>query len=178
MPTRRLSLLLSCAVASAAFAFVAEPGKAPRTPVVLELPEYHTKSARHSIRRPKPTLGQRAARIALQAVGVPYRWGGASPTSGFDCSGLVYWAYGRLGVEVPHSSYALYDLGRRVPRSRLKPGDLLFFTGLGHMGLYIGNGRMVHAPQSGRTVEVVALGRSNYGLRLVGARRIGGARAS
>jgi cell wall-associated NlpC family hydrolase len=172
MPSRFLSLLLACAVAAVAFAFLAEPGRAPAPPQVLELPEFHTKSARHTLRRPKPTLGQRAARIALQAVGVPYRWGGASPTSGFDCSGLVYWAYGRLGVEVPHSSYALYDLGRRIPRSRLKAGDLLFFSGLGHMGLYLGRGRMVHAPRSGRHVEVVTLDGSNYGLRLVGARRI------
>jgi cell wall-associated NlpC family hydrolase len=172
MPTRLLSLLLSCAVASVAFAFVAEPGRAPTQPPVLELPEFHTKSARYTLRRPKPSLGQRAARIALQAVGVPYRWGGASPASGFDCSGLVYWAYGRLGIEVPHSSYALYELGRRVRRSRLKAGDVLFFSGLGHVGLYLGRGRMVHAPQSGRHVEVVDLNSSNYGLRLVGARRI------
>ena len=172
MPTRLLSLLLSCAVASVAFAFVAEPGHTPTQPPVLELPEFHTKSARYALRRPKPSLGQRAARIALQAVGVPYRWGGASPASGFDCSGLIFWAYGRLGIEVPHSSYALYDRGRRVPRSRMKAGDLLFFSGLGHVGLYLGRGRMVHAPRSGRLVEVVDLDRSNYGLRLVGARRI------
>jgi hypothetical protein len=122
--------------------------------------------------RRKPTLGQRAASLALKAVGVPYRWGGSSPASGFDCSGLVHWAYGRLGVEVPHSSYALYDLGRSVRRSALKAGDLLFFYGLGHVGLYVGRGRMVHAPQSGRTVEVVSLAGSNYGGRLVGARRL------
>jgi cell wall-associated NlpC family hydrolase len=110
--------------------------------------------------------------IARRAVGVPYRWGGASPTSGFDCSGLVYWAYSRLGMELPHSSYALYALGRRVPRSRLKPGDVLFFHGLGHVGLYLGHGRMVHAPQSGRNVEVVDLRRSYYGRGLVAARRL------
>jgi len=121
---------------------------------------------------PKPTLGERAAAVALKAVGVPYRWGGTSPANGFDCSGLVYWAYGRLGVALPHSSYALYGQGRRISRSRLKAGDLLFFYGLGHVGIYIGRGRMVHAPHSGRLVEVVKLGRSGYGGRLVGARRI------
>jgi cell wall-associated NlpC family hydrolase len=120
----------------------------------------------------KPTLGDRAATIALEAVGVPYRWGGASREGGFDCSGLVYWAYGQLGLELPHSSYALYGLGRKVPRSRLQPGDVLFFSGFGHVGLYVGRGRMVHAPESGRDVEVVELGGSYYGRSLVGARRL------
>ncbi len=118
------------------------------------------------------TVGDRAARLALHAVGVPYRWGGSSPSSGFDCSGLVYWTYGRLGIDVPHSSYALYGRGRRVTLSRLKRGDLLFFSGLGHVGIYVGHGRMVHAPQSGRSVEVVALRGSYYGRGLVGARRL------
>ena len=103
---------------------------------------------------------------------MPYRWGGASPASGFDCSGLVYWAYGRLGVEVPHSSYALYDRGRYVTRSRMKPGDVLFFSGLGHVGIYIGRGRMVHAPHSGTNVQIVNLRRSSYGSRIVGVRRL------
>jgi cell wall-associated NlpC family hydrolase len=116
--------------------------------------------------------GERAANIALKAVGVPYRWGGESPSSGFDCSGLVRWAYGRVGIDLPHSSYALYGEGRRVSQSRLEPGDLLFFEGLGHVGLYLGRGRMVHAPQSGRDVEVVRLGGLGYGGRLVGARRV------
>jgi cell wall-associated NlpC family hydrolase len=120
----------------------------------------------------KRTLGERAAAIALRAVGVPYRWGGTSLASGFDCSGLVYWAYGRLGIELPHSSYALYGEGRRVARPRMKAGDLVFFSGLGHVGIYVGRGRMVHAPHSGRNVEVVKLGSSRYGARLVGARRI------
>lgn len=128
---------------------------------------------KHERTRTKPTVGDRAARVALGAVGIPYRWGGASPASGFDCSGLVYWAYGRVGIDLPHSSYALYGEGRHVARSRMRPGDVLFFSGLGHVGVYLGHGRMVHAPHSGRLVEVVRLGHSNYGSRLVGARRIG-----
>jgi cell wall-associated NlpC family hydrolase len=121
---------------------------------------------------PKRTLGERAAALAVREVGVPYRWGGTSPASGFDCSGLVYWAYGRLGLELPHSSYALYGQGRPVRRSRMKPGDLLFFYGLGHVGIYVGRGRMVHAPHSGTRVQVVSLRRSAYGARLVGIRRM------
>jgi cell wall-associated NlpC family hydrolase len=122
-------------------------------------------------RVPTP-LGERAAEVALEAVGVPYRWGGESPSSGFDCSGLVRWAYGRVGLELPHNSYALYNEGRRVSQAQMRTGDVLFFEGLGHVGLYLGRGRMVHAPQSGRDVEVVRLDETNYGRRLVGARRM------
>jgi cell wall-associated NlpC family hydrolase len=124
------------------------------------------------LRHKKRTLGDRAARIALKAVGVPYRWGGTSPSVGFDCSGLVYWAYGRLGVAVPHSSYALAGKGRPVRTSRLRPGDLLFFYGNGHVGLYIGHGRMVHAPHAGERVQVVRLAGSGYGTALDAARRL------
>ncbi|HEU5066347.1 MAG TPA: C40 family peptidase [Gaiellaceae bacterium] len=127
---------------------------------------------RHTRKRRKRTLGERAAGIALRAVGVPYRWGGTSPGSGFDCSGLVYWAYGKVGVDVPHSSYALAEIGRRIGRSHLKPGDVLFFSGYGHVGLYVGRNRMVHSPRSGRSVEVVRLAGSHYGSRLVLARRV------
>jgi peptidoglycan DL-endopeptidase CwlO len=116
--------------------------------------------------------GERAARIALEAVGIPYRWGGATPASGFDCSGLVRWAYGRVGIDLPHNSYALYGEGRRVSRSHMEAGDVLFFSGLGHVGLYLGRGRMVHAPYSGKDVEIVQLAGSHYGGRLVGARRV------
>ncbi len=107
--------------------------------------------------------------------GCPYRWGGESPSTGFDCSGLVRWAYGRVGIDLPHNSYALYGQGRRVSGSNLEPGDVLFFEGLGHVGLYLGRGRMVHAPQTGRNVEVVRLSSTNYGSRLIAARRIAAA---
>jgi cell wall-associated NlpC family hydrolase len=121
--------------------------------------------------RESPTRAERAVKMAVQAVGLPYRWGGESPATGFDCSGLVRWAYGSVGVELPHSSYGLFDVGRPVAGARLAPGDMLFFEGLGHVGLYVGHGRMVHAPQTGRSVEVVRLA-SGYGDRLIGARRV------
>jgi peptidoglycan DL-endopeptidase CwlO len=121
---------------------------------------------------PPPTRAERAVLYALDAVGTPYRWGGESPATGFDCSGLVRWAYGHVGIDLPHSSYALYGVGRRTATSRLEPGDILFFEGLGHVGLYVGNGRMVHAPQTGRDVEIVTLASTGYGSRLVGARRL------
>jgi cell wall-associated NlpC family hydrolase len=121
-------------------------------------------------RRAHSPLGDRAARLAAGEVGTPYVWGGAGP-GGFDCSGLTSWVYGELGVRLPHSAAAQFDLGRPVPRSRLRRGDLLFFDGLGHVGLYLGRGRMVHAPQSGRSVEVVQLA-GHYAARLIGARRV------
>jgi cell wall-associated NlpC family hydrolase len=123
--------------------------------------------------RPPMRVARKAATLALRMVGHPYRWGGESP-GGFDCSGLVRWSYGRFGVDLPHSSTALYDVGRPVSRTLLETGDVLFFRGLGHVGLYLGGGWMVHAPHSGKTVEVVNLAASNYGGRLVGARRLVG----
>jgi cell wall-associated NlpC family hydrolase len=137
----------------------ANEGKRPRAVVTSGTPD-------------RETAGERASQFALEAVGIQYRWGGESPASGFDCSGLVRWAYGWVGIDLPHSSYALYGEGRRVSDSRLEPGDLLFFAGLGHVGLYVGRGRMVHAPKTGRDVEVVRLEGSTYGSRLVGARRV------
>jgi cell wall-associated NlpC family hydrolase len=174
MPIRLRILLLACAFAFTAVAFGwAAQSTTTTHEVVIDTTQ--VKSARYRKKRPKPSLGERAAKIALSAVGVPYRWGGTSLASGFDCSGLVYWAYHRLGIDVPHSSYALFDVGRAVRPSRMRPGDVLFFSGLGHVGLYIGRGRMVHAPHSGTDVQIVTLRRSNYGSRLVGARRIAAA---
>lgn len=106
--------------------------------------------------RTPPPLGARAARIAVRAVGTPYRYGGAS-LGGFDCSGLVMWAYSKLGVRLPHNAWSQSQVGAPIPRRKLRPGDLLFFHGYGHVGLYLGRGRMVHAPQSGERVEVVRL---------------------
>jgi cell wall-associated NlpC family hydrolase len=117
------------------------------------------------------SLGERAATLAVRMVGTPYRWGGESP-GGFDCSGLVRWAYLQFGINLPHHSAALNGVGEAVSRSNLESGDILVFSGLGHVGLYLGGGRMVHAPQSGKTVEVVNLGTSHYGARLVSARRL------
>jgi cell wall-associated NlpC family hydrolase len=180
MPPRLRRLLPALAPATAAavaLAFVvvmlgapsAQAGEPPATPPVANRPD-----ARPPVPRP-PTKGERAARIALTAVGIPYRWGGESPASGFDCSGLVRWSYGRIGIDLPHNSYALYSVGRRVPRDDLEAGDVLFFEGLGHVGLYLGEGRMVHAPQTGRDVEVVRLASTSYGSRLIGARRMAAA---
>jgi peptidoglycan DL-endopeptidase CwlO len=104
--------------------------------------------------------------IAMRYLGTPYVWGGASP-SGFDCSGFTMYVYAQVGVSLPHSSYAQYGMGVPVSQSDLQPGDLVFFYGLGHVGIYIGGGNYIHAPHTGDVVKISSLG-AGY----VGARRI------
>jgi cell wall-associated NlpC family hydrolase len=116
------------------------------------------------------SLGVRAARFARRLVGVPYRWGGDSPATGFDCSGLVRFVYQHFGISLPHSSYGDFNLGTRVSRGALRPGDLVFFDGVGHVGMYVGNGRFIHAPHSGTNVEVTSL--SEFASSYDGARRL------
>jgi len=97
-----------------------------------------------------------AARIAMQYQGVPYVWGGASP-SGFDCSGLASYAYAQIGKSVPHYTYAIWSAFPQVPAGQYQPGDLVMLNGLAHMGIYIGNGMMIHAPHTGDVVRVVPM---------------------
>ena len=110
--------------------------------------------------------------IAMRYLGTPYRWGGSSPATGFDCSGLVMYVYAQIGVSLPHSTYALWGMGVAVSRDQLAPGDLVFFSGLGHMGIYIGGGQMIHAPQTGDVVKISPIGSGWYASSYVGARRI------
>jgi cell wall-associated NlpC family hydrolase len=117
------------------------------------------------------TLGVRAVSFARHLIGVPYSWGGTSPRTGFDCSGFVRFVYQHFGVRLPHSSYGDFALGRKVSRQGLRPGDLVFFDGLGHVGLYVGNGRFIHAPHSGTRVEIDSL-TGWYAGRYDGARRL------
>ena len=97
-----------------------------------------------------------AAQIALHYLGVPYSWGGASPGTGFDCSGLVMYVYAQLGISLPH--YTVAQWNATEPISSPAPGDLVFFNGLGHVGIYIGGGRFVDAPHTGSVVRIDSLG--------------------
>jgi peptidoglycan DL-endopeptidase CwlO len=127
----------------------------------------HAGKARASV------LSKRAAKVvkvALKQRGAHYHWAGTSPRTGFDCSGFTRWVYAHVGVSLPHSSYAQYRMGRRVPLRALKPGDLLFFYSLGHVGIYLGHGRYIDAPQTGEVVHVRPL-RHALGV-LDGARRL------
>ena len=124
-------------------------------------------------------VGMRAVAIAQQYLGIPYVWGGASPTGGFDCSGLTLYVYAQLGISMPHFTGYQWNLGRRLqPGEPLEPGDLVFFHmrsyGPGHEGMYIGDGLFIHAPHSGDVVKVSSLESPAYALGYVGAVRVSG----
>jgi peptidoglycan DL-endopeptidase CwlO len=119
---------------------------------------------------PPPATHSSVVSIALQYLGVPYVWGGASP-SGFDCSGLTMYVYAKVGVYLPHNAAMQYGMGTPVSRSQLAPGDLVFFNGLSHVGMYIGGGRFVHAPHTGDVVKISSLSEYWYSATYVGARR-------
>ncbi len=115
------------------------------------------------------------AQLALSMVGVPYRYGGAHPDEGFDCSGLVYYSYSSNGQVVPRTSQAQFDAARRIPLEDAIEGDLLFFRDqekLSHVGIYLGDGRFVHAPASGDAVRVANVDAPYYQRHLVAVGRL------
>jgi cell wall-associated NlpC family hydrolase len=119
---------------------------------------------------PAPTHGG-VVGIAMQYLGVPYVWGGASP-SGFDCSGFIMYVYAQVGVSLPHHAASQYGIGSPVSRSELAPGDLVFFNGLGHAGIYIGGDQFIHSPHSGDVVKISSLSQDWYARTWVGASRV------
>jgi hypothetical protein len=121
-------------------------------------------------------IGERAVALAEQFLGEPYVWGGASPLTGFDCSGLAMYVYGLLGVTLTHYTGAQITEGVPVMRADLAPGDLIFFEpdaqGVPqHEGIYIGNGQFIQAPHTGDVVKISSLDDPQYGLSMVGAVR-------
>ena len=113
----------------------------------------------------------RVVGFARRLLGVRYVYGGVSPRTGFDCSGFTRFVFAHFGIALPHDSFAQFGLGRRVARSRLRPGDLVFFDGLGHVGMYVGSGRFIHAPHTGTRVQIASL-TGWYSSRFDGARRL------
>jgi cell wall-associated NlpC family hydrolase len=111
--------------------------------------------------------------FAEQYLGVPYVWGGESPR-GFDCSGLVAYVYAQVGVSLAHYTVAQYNYSDSVsvPRNQLEPGDLVFFAGLGHVGIYVGGGNFIHAPHTGSSVRIDSLSAGWYSSEYDGAKRI------
>lgn len=118
----------------------------------------------------------RAASHAAKMVGKPYRYGGASPSTGFDCSGLVHFSYRQAGIKVPRSTDDLLRASSAVRGSNLRRGDLLFFDQEGkkksHVGIYLGDGRFVHAPSSGKRVRTDTLDSKYWKKHLAEVRRL------
>ncbi len=116
-----------------------------------------------------------AVSFAKKQVGTPYRYGGSSPQRGFDCSGLVYYSYSKAGLEVPRTTGGLYDSTFPVDPRALRQGDLLFFSIKGkvaHVGIYVGKGKFVHAPSSGKSVSYASLENPYWREHLVRAGRL------
>ena len=116
----------------------------------------------HPLAPPRVPFGHRVVAYARHFLGTPYSYGGASPSTGFDCSGLVRFVYGHFGIVLPHSSFADLGLGRRVSRGWLKPGDIVFFAGASHVGIYAGGGRFIDAPHTGTVVRISTMGDYGY----------------
>jgi cell wall-associated NlpC family hydrolase len=159
------------AAAAAARARLAAQQLAVQQAAVQATDDAYTQSSAPMPQAPPPD-GSRASQvvaIAMQYLGVPYVWGGSSP-SGFDCSGLVSYVYAQIGVSLPHHAASMYGYGVPVAYDDLQSGDLVFFSGLGHMGMYVGGGSFIHAPHTGDVVKISSM--SERAGSYVGARRV------
>jgi len=121
-------------------------------------------------------IGKKAVSIAKHYLGVKYRWGGSNPKTGFDCSGLTMYVYGKLGIKLLHYTGDQWREGYRIPRSSLRRGDLVFFDmskggDPQHEGMYVGNGKFIHAPHTGDVVKISSLASGHYKQDYVGAVR-------
>jgi peptidoglycan DL-endopeptidase CwlO len=163
---RRQAALAAQARAQAQAALAAQQAQQDVLDQVASDPTYDTPSYDPNL--PAPRYAQ-VVGIALQYLGIPYVWGGSSPSTGFDCSGFVAYVYAQVGVYLPHHAASQYGYGTPVSYDQLQPGDLVFFSGLGHVGIYIGGGQMVHAPHTGDVVRIASL--AGHG-SFYGARRL------
>src|SRR5690349_15034634 len=140
--------------------------------LALDAQKWLTADLRADVADPGQEMRDHVALDALQQIGVPYVWGGATP-QGFDCSGLVMWLYAKYGVELPHFAASQYHMGPQITKAELRPGDLVFFHDLGHVGMYIGNGWVVHAPHTGDFVRMAPFSMGWFQATYVGATQPG-----
>jgi hypothetical protein len=180
-PIRLLILLLAIALALVLALLRPLQGRAGRgsaRPVAaMKMADLVPLRRRHLMSVPATTtreiLGHRIVAYARHFLGIRYSWGGTSPGTGFDCSGLVRFVYGHFGIALPHSSWGDLVRGHRVGRRWLRPGDLVFFAGASHVGIYAGSGRFIDAPHSGAVVRITTM-HGWYGASYYGARRFRG----
>jgi cell wall-associated NlpC family hydrolase len=167
-PIRLLILLLAIALTLLVALMRPLQGKATR---FAKKPKAHTAKVNpvpaqfvvpHPLLPPRVRFGNQIVAYARHFLGIRYSWGGVSPGTGFDCSGLVRFVYGHFGIVLPHSSFGDLTLGRRVSRRWLKPGDLVFFAGASHVGIYAGSGRFIDAPHTGAVVRISTMREYGY----------------
>jgi cell wall-associated NlpC family hydrolase len=173
-PIRLLILLLALSLALVLALVRPLPGRATRaTKGHLPHRVARTEPRRHLMfaNPDGAAFGSQVVSYARHFLGIPYSWGGSTPRTGFDCSGLVRFVYRHFGIRLPHSSWGDLAHGRRVSRRSLRPGDLVFFYGAGHVGIYVGRGRFIDAPHTGARVRVSTMREyaGYYGARRFGA---------
>lgn len=138
-------------------------------------PEFSRRPDPAKPRKASGDMGAIAARTAERFVGIPYRWGGDTVVDGMDCSGFVRAVYNLCGVNIPRTSREQFQVGDDVGRDSLKDGDLVFFgssaDSINHVGIYVGDGKFVHAPRRGDEIKVSGLEESYFSKRFIGARR-------
>lgn len=160
---KHIALLAACLCLAAAWA-------APASASSYALPEVATAPERDP-------LDERVVSVAMSALGAPYRWGGVSPTSGFDCSGFVLWTFSQLGLSLPHNELGQLNAGARVGADELLPGDVVVFKntykpGPSHTGIFIGGGQFIHAADTPVGVVISNLWDSYWGPRFVAGVRL------
>ncbi|MEO3812357.1 C40 family peptidase [Sphaerisporangium sp. B11E5] len=133
---------------------VAAPPEAPQSATPAAAKSTAAKSTKLSKAARQRIKAAKAVSVAKKQVGDPYRWGASGPNA-FDCSGLVMYSWRKAGVKLPRITGSQYRaVKKKVSWKNLKPGDLMFFSGLGHVGMYVGHGKMIHSPRSGTRVQI------------------------
>jgi cell wall-associated NlpC family hydrolase len=166
VPFKTVSLPLLMGLA----ALVTGCAGAPQQPVAQGVGQITVES-----RAPDAAVGGAIAEVARDQVGARYRYGGTDPAEGFDCSGLVYYAYGQAGYRVPRTSQELFRAARKIAVGDADPGDIMFFQDqakLSHVGIYVGDGLFVHAPASGANVAIASLDSPYFQEHLVAVGRL------